>query len=187
MNIELRVHDLEHDIQGTKGFPSVEAAKHWLVDRPQFIEVTGVNNSRDLSKELNAELRACMRGLDDEERQRKEALNAAKDEAARQRAKANLEEEAEYHRAQLAAADPNRPLNVSYRHGEELALTDVADAREISSEAREAVMEWITERNSWVERRGQVVGVANVKVWPGPLPEGESERVIEGNFIPVSG
>lgn len=186
MNIELRVHDLENDLKGTKNFESVAEAKHWLVDRPKFIEVTGVNNSRDLSKELNSELRACMRGLDDEERQRKEELIAQEDAARKARAKANLEEEAEYHRAQMAAADPNRPMNLSYRHGEELVATDVADAREISAEVREAVMAWIAERNTWVERRSQVVGVANVKVWPGPLPEGQSERVIEGNFVPVA-
>jgi hypothetical protein len=186
MNVELRVHDLQNDLKGTKNFETVEAAKHWLVDRPKFVEVTGVNNSRDLSKELNRELRSCMRGLDDEEQQLKQELHAKEDEAARARAKANIEEEAEYHRAQMAAADPNRPMNLSYRHGEELVPSDVADTREISAEVREAVMAWVAERNTWVERRSQVVGVANVKVWPGPIPEGQDERVIEGSFVPVA-
>lgn len=185
MNVELKVHDLQEDMKGTQSFESVQAAKTWLVDRPKFIEVLGVA-SKDLSKEVSKELRGCLRALDDEERARKEELIAKEDEAARLRKKANLEEEAEYHRAELAAADPNRPMNLSYRHGEELVATDVADKREISPEVRQAVTEWINERNTWIERRSQVVGVANLKVWPGPLPEGQDERVIEGNFVPVA-
>ena len=185
MTIELKVKDLQEDLVGTQTFESLEAAKAWLEDRPKFIEVFGVA-TRDISKEVDRELRACMRPLDDEERQRKTELAEQEDEAARQRAKARIKEDAEYHRAQMAAADPNRPLNLSYRHGTELVPTDVADLREISAEVKEAVMEWINERNTWVERRSQVVGVANLKVWPGPLPEGQEDRVIEGSFVPVS-
>ncbi|MCA8924288.1 MAG: hypothetical protein KDD82_20935 [Planctomycetes bacterium] len=185
MNVELTVHDLRTDVEGTQSFASVEAAKAWLAERPKFIQVFGVA-TRELSQEVGSELRACMRALDDEERQLKDRLAAKADEAARQRAKVKRAEEAEHHRAELAAADPNRPLDLSYRYDSELTPTDVADAREITPEARQAVLEWIEERNTWVESRSQIVGMANVKVWPGPLPEGETERVIEGNFVPVS-
>lgn len=185
MSVELKVHDLQEDMEGTQSFESVQAAKAWLVDRPKFVQVFGIA-SADISKEVNNELRACMRALDDDERKLKEEIAAKVDEAARQRAKANREEEHEHHRAEMAAADPNRLMNVSYRHKTALVATDVADLREITPEMTEAVMAWINERNTWVERRGQVVGVANIKVWPGPLPEGHSERVVEGDFVPFS-
>jgi len=184
MNVELNVHDLQNDLEGTQTFESVQAAKAWLVDRPKFIQVCGVAD-REVAQQVGSVLRACMRPLDDEERQLKDQLNAKADEAARQRAKANREEEAEWHRQQMAAADPNRPIEISYHYDADLRPTDVADTREITPEARQAVLEWIEERNSWVKSRSQIVGVANVKVWPGPVPDGE-ERVVEGTFVPVS-
>ena len=46
-------------------------------------------------------------------------------------------------------------------------------------------MEWIKERNTWVESRGQVIGIAKIQVWPGPLPEGQDERVVVGTFVPI--
>lgn len=185
MNFDLNVRDLQKDLEGTQTFESVDAAKAWLEDRPKFIQVLGVA-SLHISKEVGKELRACMRPLDEDERQLKEQLATNAEEAARQRAKAMLQAEAERHRVEMASADPNRPMDVSYRYDTEMSLIDVADAREITPEARQAIMAWVNERNTWVKSRSQVVGVANVKVWPGPIPEGKGERVIMGDFVPVA-
>ncbi len=189
MNFDLRVRDLQKNLEGTQTFGSVDTAKAWLKDRPQFIEVLGVASSH-ISKDVGDELKACMRALDEEEKQLMQELAKSAEEARRQRAEAMREAslaEAERHRAEMAAADPNRPMDVHYRFDVEMSLVDVADAREITPEAREAVMEWIKERNTWVESRGQVVGAAKVRVWPGPIPEGEDARVLMGNFVPVTG
>lgn len=184
MNIDLNVFDLQKDLAGTLTLESVDAAKAWLEDRPKFIQVLGVA-SRDLSKELDNELRACMRALDEDEKRLKAQSAKKAEEAARERAEAMRKEGAEQHRVEMAAADPSRPMEVSYRFNAELSLADVADLREITPEARQATLEWVKERNTWIERRGQVVGSANVKVWPGAIPEGESERVVMGTFVPV--
>jgi hypothetical protein len=185
MKLDLNVRDLQQDLEGTQTFESVEAAKAWLEDRPKFIQVLGIA-SRHISKEVGEELRACRRDLDEDERQLKEQLATNAEEAARQHAKATREAEAEQHRVDMASADPNRPMDVSYRHDAEMSLTDVADTREITSEARQAVLAWVNERNTWVKSRGQIVGAANVRVWPGPMPEGKDERVVRGDFVPVA-
>ncbi len=188
MKFDLNVRDLLKDQAGTQTFESVEAAKAWLEDRPNFVQVLGVA-SRHISKEVGDELKACMRALDDEEMQLLQQLGKKAEEAEeaeRQRAAAMRLEEAERHRVEMASADPNRPMDVDYRFNAKMSLADVADAREITSEAREAVLEWVKERNTWVERRGQVVGSAKVSVWPGPIPAGAGDRVVTGTFVPVT-
>jgi len=47
-------------------------------------------------------------------------------------------------------------------------------------------MAWISGRNDWVAGRGQIVGEATVKVFPGKLPAGQDERVKEGRFFPCT-
>jgi hypothetical protein len=186
MNVDLKVHDLQKGEQGTLTFESVEAAKTWLKARPQFTEVLGV--ASQITKDVSDELKACMRALDEDEKRRLQELEQAAAEEARQRAEAKRAEaqaEAERHRAEMANADPNRPMEVRYCVDEAMSLVDAADPREITPEAREAVTEWVKERNTWVESRGQVVGIAKVQVWPGPLPEGQEERVVHGNFVPI--
>lgn len=186
MDLDLKVRDLQKGERGTLTFPSLEAAKEWLVSRPKFTEVLGVG--LHVTKEVSDELKACMRALDEDEQQRLQELEAADAEELRQRLEAKRVEAmaaAEQHRAQQASADPNRVMEVRYCIDEEMALVDATDPREITPEARQAVLDWVKERNTWVESRGQVIGIAKVQVWPGPLPEGQEERAVGGNFVPI--
>jgi hypothetical protein len=78
-------------------------------------------------------------------------------------------------------------MDVHWRYDTGMKLQDPADPREITAEARDAVMAWIRERDEWVANRGQVVGDAKVTVWPGPIPASDNgERVKRGSFIPVT-
>src|SRR5690606_14798125 len=92
---------------------------------------------------------------------------------------------AEAQREELANADPNRPLELRYTFRGDITVTTAGDDRAITEAAREAVMAWVAERNEWVESRGQVVGDANLRVYPGPVPEG-AQRIVSGTFIPVT-
>lgn len=188
MKIDLHVRDLQKGDRRNKAFESIEEAKAWLEDRPKFTEVLGVA-SHHVGGEVSDELKACLRPLDEEEKLLVRQLEQAVEDRARQRAEEMRKKElkeAEKHRAEMATADPNRAMEVRYCFNAELALADAADKRDIPPEAREAVMAWVKERNTWVESRGQVVGDAKVQVWPGPIPEGKSERVIMGTFVPVT-
>ncbi len=44
----------------------------------------------------------------------------------------------------------------------------------------------MAERQEWVKSRGQIVGEATVTVWPAEMPEGTTERVQSGTFVPVT-
>lgn len=189
MKLDLQVRDLQKGDRSLKTFESVEEAKAWLAERPKFTEVLGVA-SHQVPREVSNELRDCCRPLDQEEKLLVDQLDKALEDLARERAEQRRKkelEEAQRHRAEMADADPNRPMEVRYCFNAEMALTDPADTREITDVAREAVMAWVAERNEWVESRNQVVGDAKVQVWPGPIPEGKGDkRIVMGTFIPVT-
>lgn len=189
MKLDLYTRNLKTGEREQKVFESEDAAFEYLRNRPKFWEVMGVATD-DVPAELNRALRDAMRPLDPEEQVLERQLAAALAEAERKREQQRLEEaaaQAAKHRAELAAADPNRPLKVTYRFNAELRHCDPADQRAISDEAREAVAAWVEERNGWLEGRGQVVGEATLTVYPGPLPDGVTERVQSGSFVPVTG
>jgi hypothetical protein len=187
--LELRVRDLGTGDRRIEPFDGEEAAIAWLGARPRHVEVLGVA-TLEVASDVNARLRAAMRPLDTEEQAAVRALEAedvaltrAREEQKQQREQAA----AKAHRDAMATADPNRPMEVHFRYDQELELTDAADGRAITEEARAAVLAWIAERNEWVEGRGQVVGDAKVTVWPGPLPASAGgERVKGGSFVPVT-
>jgi hypothetical protein len=183
----LRLRDLRTGDGSTETFGDEAAAVAWLRDRPRFIEVRGVA-TLDVPSEVNARLRAALRPLDPEEIEKEKELDAQLDAAARARNEEQQQKEkaaSEAHRAAMATADPHRVMEVHFRYDKPLELTDAADKREITPEAREAVMAWVRERDEWVKDRGQVVGDAKVSVLPGPVPSG-AERVKGGSFIPVT-
>lgn len=187
--IDLRVCDLHTGDRTIKSFPSEEAAVAWLKDRPRFQQVLGVA-MMDLAPEIDARLRAALRPLDDEEQARLTALEAELAAAARARAEEAARREeaaAAAQRAAQAAAPPDRPMEIRYRYDRGLELVDPHDSREITPEAREAVLAFVAEREEWVRDRGQVVGEAKVTVYPGALPPAaKGERVRSGSFVPVT-
>ena len=188
MKVDLNIRNLKTGEREQKAFDSEQDALEFLKNRPKFTDVLGVA-SHNIPPELNQELRAAMRPLDAEEQLLEQQRKAAVEEADRQRAEQQQKraaEEAVKQREAIAKADPNRPMMVRYRFNADLKLADGMDPRSITDEARAAVTAWVEERNSWVEGRGQVVGEANVTVYPGPLPDGVSERVQSGTFVPVT-
>jgi hypothetical protein len=187
--IELRLRDLRTGENSIVGFDSEEAAQEWLKARPRFMDVLGPARL-DLPSDVGGRLRSALRPLDEEERTLERALDAAAEEAARKRSEEQRQREQiarDAHRAALREADPNRLMEVHWMYNRDMELTDPADERPISDEARAAVLEWVRERNEWVRDRGQVVGDAKVTVWPGPIPASAGgERVKHGSFIPIT-
>jgi hypothetical protein len=187
--LDLKVRDLKTGSTGLATFETVEEARAWLVARPRFVDVLGVA-SHHLPPEVNSELRAALRPLDDEELALERGLAEEQDVQARKLAAERQAAEraaVEEHRRSVAYADPNRPLQVRYRFSAGLSVADPSDTRVISEEARVAAMAWVEERNEWVQGRGQCVGEASLEVWPGPIPAGpRNERVISGTFVPVT-
>ncbi len=188
MKLDLYTRDLQTGAREQKPFESEDEALEFLQNRPKFLEVLGVATD-EVPHDVNQRLRSAMRPLDEEEKLLERQLQQATDDLLRERAKERAEKEAaeavKLHK-EAADADPNRPMEVRYRYNAELASADQLDTRTISDEAREAVNAWVAERNTWVESRGQVVGEAKLTVHAGPLPEGVSERVVMGTFVPVS-
>ena len=189
--IVLRVRDLKTGEEGVVRQPSEEAARAWLAARPRFVDVLGLAPTGEHSVEVSNRLKTAVRALDPDELELEADLDAKRDAEVQARLAEKTKQEqasAAAHRAAMASADPNRVMEVHFRYGEELALTDAADTRPITDEAREAVKAWVAERDEWVAGRGQIVGDAKVRVWPGtPLPAAaKGERVQGGSFIPVT-
>ena len=186
--VVLRLRDLQSGESAVHELPSVDEAIAWLVVRPSMTEVVGVV-FEGLSREENDRMRAAVRPLDEAERARAAALEAAADAEREKRAEA-LAREAEVQRlAALDAAknaDPHRPMELRYRFDrEDLENTDPHDERAVTDDAKSAVLAWVTERTEWVAGRGQTVGEAKVTVYPGPVPP-KAERVVGGSFVPVT-
>jgi len=186
--LELRLCDLNNGDRSVKAFDDEAATLAWLKDRPSFVDVLGVA-TEDIDKETNARLRAAMRPLDDAEKAAEKVLEQEyvkarlEREAAEQAA--NTENDKAYEE-EMATADPNRLMEVRWRYDGTMEVVEKVDTREISAEAKEAVLEWVRERDTWVENRNQVVGEARVFVYPGALPDGVTDRAANGSFVPVA-
>jgi len=188
MKLDLNIRNLQTVEREQKVFDSEQEALEFLQNRPKFSDVLGVA-SHHVPQEINQRLKEAVRPLDEEEKLLVKQHAAALEDLARKRAEQEQKRAAETaakHKAAMATADPNRPLEIRYRFDAGLSVADRADDRTITPEAEEAVMAWIEERNSWVASRHQVVGEANVKAYPGPLPDGVTERVESGTFVPVT-
>ncbi len=188
MKLDLQIRDLKTGNRSPKAFESVDAARTWLEDRPKFTEVLGVA-SHHVPPEVSNELKTSCRPLDEEEKLLVRELDAAEEAALRKRASERLAKEtaeAEKQREELATADPNRPMDLRFTFNAGLSVANPMDTRPITEEARAAAMEWVAERNTWVESRNQVVGDAKLHIYPGPLPDGVTERIVSGTFIPVT-
>lgn len=188
MKLDLQIRDLKSGNRSPKPFDSVDAAKAWLKDRPKFTEVLGIA-SHHVPPEVSSELKECSRPLDPEEKLMVQQLDAAEESAMRKRAEERMKKElaeADKQRSEMKDADPNRPMDVRFTFNAGLSVANAMDSREITEEVRAAVMEWVAERNTWVESRNQVVGDAKLQIYPGPLPDGVTERIVTGTFIPVT-
>lgn len=187
MKILLRVRDLETDQTQDIELPDEAAARAWLVARPRMREVLGVP-SEGVPIEVSHALKAAMRPLDADEHEAVERLELARKQEMERQA---LERKLAAERAdaeevkRLATADPNRPMKLRWTYKGELTVLG-GDPRVPNEDVLAAVREWVLERNTWVEGRGQMVGEATIDVYPGPVPKGQ-ERVMEGGrFVPVT-
>ena len=186
--ITLKLQNLRDGETSYQEFDDEAGTLAYLRARPRFVDVLGVV-FEGLTPEQNARLKEAKRPLDADEHAAEEKLAEAASKAAELARTAREREMAaarEKHREAMKNADPNRPMEVRYLYDKGLALTDPADGRAITDEAREAVLAWVAERNEWVESRGQIVGEAKVTVWPGTLPKKGADRVQGGTFIPCT-
>lgn len=186
--VTLRLRGLEDGEGKVTEQGSIEEAIAWLEKRPRFVEVLGVV-FEGISREDNDRMKAAMRPLDDDEREKVRVLDE-KDAATRARAAdaRRQEQEAanERMRQEAKTGSPNRPMEVRYRFDHaELGKTDQYDDRPITDAAKEAVMAWVEERQEWVKDRGQTIGEAKVTLYPNEVPA-KKDRVIQGTFVPIA-
>lgn len=182
MTVQLKIRRMQTGEALVAEFADLDDAVAWLRERPPFVDVIGTLGR--LTDADSDRLRAALRPLDDDERALLAKQTAAFEQAEReslareqQQAEAALAER----RAELANADPNRPMLVAWARGQGCRNGDPADPRPVTELARQAVLAWVRERDSWVHPRGQFVATADVTVWPGPIPGGdEDERVHQG-------
>lgn len=186
--LDLRLRDLETAELLIASFESEEDAATWLRERPRMMEVIGlIAESSDPA--LHVMLRGAVRPLDPDEAEVVQRMDAADAEArvAREIEHARrAAAEAEAHREAMRTADPDRPMQLSWSLEGDFSMMDPADEREITAAAKEAVLEWVRERDGWVADRGLMVSEAVLTVWPGPLPKGETRVQPGGKFIPAA-
>ncbi|MEM6788191.1 MAG: hypothetical protein AAF928_07775 [Myxococcota bacterium] len=188
MRIDLQIRDLNDGATSHRSFDSAEACERWLTERPKLTEVLGLR-SEAVPHEVNERLKAACRPLDAEETARATQLDRAADEARAAAAEARRREEeaaAEKHRAAMSDLPADAPMKLRYRYDRGVAVAEAGDSRTPSAACLAAVEAWLEERNGWVEGRGQVVGDANLEVYPGALPDGVDDPIIVGTFIPVT-
>jgi len=188
VKIDLQLRDMKTGNTSHRAFDSAEACETWLNDRPKFTEVIGLR-SKDVPDGVNDQLKAACRPLDAEEttlvKQLDQALDAARKAAAQARRKEE-EAAAAKHREEMSNLAPDAPMKLRYLFNKGVAAADATDTRTPSEGCLAAVKAWVEERNTWVEGRGQVVGDANIEVYPGALPEGVESPIISGTFVPVT-
>jgi hypothetical protein len=186
--LDLRLRDLETADLLIASFESEDDAATWLRERPRMMEVLGlIAESSDPA--MHQMLRAAARPLDPDEAEVVTRMDAADAEARAAREAEHIRRaaaDAEAHREAMRSADPARPMQVTWGREEGFSTMDPADEREIPEAAREAVLEWVRERETWVADRGQHVVEAVVTVWPAAVPEGETRVRPGGRFVPVA-
>ncbi|MBN4050234.1 hypothetical protein JYT28_00600 [Desulfobulbus sp. AH-315-M07] len=188
MSIILQLRDLKNGSPSQKEFATEAEAIAYLKDRPKLVAVIGVADA-GLDKDINDRLKAANRPLDVEEQLAERELQASLDKDAEDRAKAQRAREAEEvakQQKEQQSADPNRKMAVRYHYDKGLSVAEPYDTREIPDVAREIVEAFVAERTTWVKDRNQMVGEARVELWPADLPEGVTERMISGTFVPVA-
>lgn len=165
-------------------FPTLDSCVEWLRERPRFVDVLGPTNE-GLSPEGDRLLHSVLRPYDDEEKAlmrqeqlKPEALAAQATSAVTER----LMREQAAERERIANLGPNDPMTVAWVRGKVAFNAEPLDQRLVPDAVAEALDEWIAERNSWVEERGQRVGSAQVTAWPGDVPAGQSRIHYGGQF-----
>jgi hypothetical protein len=185
--IDLRVRDLQSGDEKNVAFEDEGAARAWLLARPRMIEGLGVA-THGLDPALSQALKEAMRPLDEDELRARVVLLAVHDATRAEQelaARAAALAAAEEHRKAMREADPQRPMTIHWTYDGGMHLADAADPREITVEARAALLAWIEERNEWVRGRAQIVGEVTLTLWPSTVPAGK-ERVQQGTFLPVT-
>jgi hypothetical protein len=189
VTIKLRIRNVKTGFAEIIDFETEPDALKWLNERPPFMDVMGAAGVVPVAMDLQARLKAAMRPLTEDERLADRELQLKLDkldlDKQTESRKKDLENQAK-HVETMRTGDPDRIMEIQWRFNADMKLTDPADPRAITEDARAAVLAFIAERNEWVARRGQCVGECTVKVWPGKLPAGKDERVSEGRFVPVS-
>lgn len=158
-SVSLEIRNMETEEQGVAEFVDAEAAREWLTERPQFIEVLRPVQ-RDLDPELEASLRKAMRPLDDTERARRTELDEQRD--AKRRAQLQSLN-------QQAVADDNPisggeiALVLGWERGRGLWVHGDESA-EVPKDVAGAALEWIRERDRWAHSRRQHVASARLSI-----------------------
>jgi hypothetical protein len=174
--ITLCVRNLETGEAGVVELDGEEAAIAWLRERPRLVDVLGP--AEPLGEALEARMRGAMRPLDAVELAFER--QAAEERRAALRAMAEAEARRAMERAPAAPEDApaNRPMRLRYTYDGGIQHAEPGDARPVPPEAQAAVLAWVSERDEWVEARGQMVGDARCTVHDGV--------VLDGSFVPVT-
>lgn len=182
---QIKVRNLETDEMLVATLDSYEDALTFLGDRPHLMEIVTVIS--DVSPKQMSELKEAMRPYSDEEKERiasRARLLAQEVQRAREKEEALAAAEEARAREAAKSADPARPMKVKWSLEEGCASNDPFDPRPITAVVEEAVAAWVEERNGWVADRGQIVGEAEVEVYPLEVPAGADRVLRGGTFVP---
>jgi len=95
------------------------------------------------------------------------------------------EEKVEAYIESQKSADPGRPMALHYERGEGWTKSDPHDPREVPDSLHGDLAAWITERNSWVKKKGLEVSTADISIWPADVPDGWEGAIHPGGtFTP---
>lgn len=182
--ITLNLRDMKSGQRLLAEFETLDSCIDWLEQRPQFMDVLGTVDE-SLSAEGEQLLKKALRPYDDEENALIEAARNKRDlelERAREAEhQQQLNRRAELE-AQIKNRGPNDAMQVVWRRDGTLLSAEPLDTRPIPGVVREAVEAWVSERDSWVHRRGQRVAEAVLTVWPGDVPAGDDRVQSGGQF-----
>jgi hypothetical protein len=182
---QIKVRNLETDEALVATLDSYEDALTFLSDRPHMMEIITVLS--DVSPKQMSELKEAMRAYDADEKAKmagRAGLLAEELRKAREHEEAMAAAEEARAREAAKSADPARPMKVKWSIEEGCTSNDAFDPRPVSAVVEQAVIAWVQERNGWVAERGQIVGEAEVEVYPLDVPEGGERIVRGGTFVP---
>ncbi|MEM6991584.1 MAG: hypothetical protein AAF721_13850 [Myxococcota bacterium] len=161
--LSLEIRNMETEEQGVAEFPDAEAARAWLEERPQFIEVLRTVD-RDLDPKLEASLRQAMRPLDDTERARRDELDAQRDARRREKLFA-MNKQALAEERPITGAGGDVMMVLRWERGRGLTR-DGQESSVIPDDIAGVALEWIRERDRWAHSKRQHVANATLTIVP---------------------
>ena len=173
--VAFEIRNMETQQQGVAEFADVEAARQWLAERPQFVEVLGPVQ-QDLDPLVEKSLRQAMRPLDDAELAKRRELDEER-EAARKAELELMNRQAWAESQPISMSGDPSAMVLKWQRGKGLEV-EGDPGRRIPADLAAAALEWIRERDRWVHPRKQHVARATLAILPASAGDA-AERIAD--------